>query len=493
MTRVRFLRRLHRRLRALIGRPRLDTELDAELEFHLAMETERQLALGHEPAEARRRARLAFGAVQSHREATRDARGLRLLDDLWRDLRHGARSLGRRPGHTAVVLLTLGVGVGGSAAIFGAVDGVLLTPLYRGGAGDGDLADRPGPRLTGSSRRRPTSSTSASGPARSVTLTAMEPFGFDWQSDEGPVYLATWLIYEGFFETFGTQPLLGRLPRPDEYERRQSPVVVLGHAVWQRRFGGDSGVIGRVYQMDEQPRTVVAVMPAGFAVPSDDVVWSPKVLDGWERQARSSTFYTVYGRLADGVTEETATAELEVLAGQLRAEHPRVNAGLGLMAVHSTSRSSARPGMMLLLLSAVTLVLLVVVASINGLQLARAVARSREFALRGALGAGRGRVLRQLFTESLIVAAVEASWASWWRGRARRDRSLAPAGFPRLGQLRADGDVLAFALLVSAIAVMVAAALPAQVTAGLGLRLPRRGARAAPAPARPSRGRRAGE
>ncbi|MGE0555952.1 MAG: ABC transporter permease [Gemmatimonadales bacterium] len=466
-------RKLLRRLRALVRRRRLDDELDDELAFHLAMEVERYLADGLEPAEARRRARLAFGAVQDHREATRDARGLGALDDLLRDLRHGARGLRRRPGYAVVVLLTLGAGVGGSAAIYGAVDGILLTPLpYPApervmGIWQTDLAKglerlEPSPANFLDLRDRTRSFRS---------LTAMEPFGFDLQGDEGPIYLPSWLVYRDFFETFGMRPSLGRLPRPDEYDEGATPVVVLGHGAWQRWFGADSGVIGRAYQMDGLARTVVAVMPPEFAMPRADVVWAPKLVTGWERQARSNTFYTVFGRLADHATPETAAAELETLAASLRLEHPRINAGLGLVAVPLPIQvvGEARDAM-LLLLGAVGLVLLVVMANVGSLQLARAAGRAREFALRGALGAGRRRVIRQLVTENLLLAGL-ATVLGFAVARAALAgiRSLAPAGFPRLDQLTADGHVLLFAGLVSAIVVLSAGVWPARVATGIRL------------------------
>jgi hypothetical protein len=274
------LRKAWRRIAALFGRRRLDADLDAELAHHLALEEEKFRAAGLDPAEARRRARLAFGAVESLREATRDARGTRAVDDLARDVRHGIRTLVKRPGFAAIVLLTLGIGVGGSAAIYGAVDAILLTPLPYPEA-DRVLGVWQTQPDQGIDRLEPSPANFLDWRERSRSfrhLTALEPYGLDWQADDGPVYLNTWLVYEGFFETFGTAPLLGRTPRADEHQRGQAPVIVLGYGVWQRLFAGDPAVVGRVLTIDDNPTTVIGVMPEGFAMPSDDIVWAPSRL-----------------------------------------------------------------------------------------------------------------------------------------------------------------------------------------------------------------------
>jgi putative ABC transport system permease protein len=466
-------RKLWRRVRALVAGQRLDRELDEELGFHLEMEAAKLRQSGLDPAAARRRARVEFGPVQRFREETRDVRGLNRLDDLIRDLRHGARALARRPGFTAVVLLTLGVGVGGSAAIYGAVDGILLTPLPYPDA-ERVMAVWQHDRKNGIERQEVAPANFLDWRERSRSfgaLAAMEPFGLDWRRPEGPLYLPTWLVYERFFEVLGTAPLLGRTFRPDEHVSGRGDVVVLGFGIWRAHFAGDRGIVGRVLTLDGKPTTVVGVMPEGFALPSDDVVWAPKVLAGWESQSRRANFYSVVGRLRDGVTLAQARAELGAIAGQLESEHPPTNADIGVTLVPLPEQivGGAR-GALYLLLGAVGLVLAVVVANIASLQLARAASREREFAVRSALGAGRGRVTRLLAAESFVLAALGTGLGF---GLARLAlagiRALAPAGLPRVAELQADAQVLGFAALVSALVTLSTGALPAMLASGTRL------------------------
>ncbi|HEX6739028.1 MAG TPA: ADOP family duplicated permease, partial [Vicinamibacteria bacterium] len=456
-------RKLGRRLRALLARPALDRELDEELAAHIEMETAKLVAEGLEPAEARRRALAEFGGLERFREEAQDARGVRPLEDFWRDLRLGARSLRRRPGFTAVVLLTVGVGVGGSAAIFGAVDGMLLTPLPYPEADRVLTVWQHDPRTPVPQEATPADFLDWRERAASFTrLTAMEPFGLDWQSAEGPVYLPTWLVYEGFFEAFGTPPLLGRTFRDDEHASGRGDVVVLGHRLWQRRFAAAPDVVGRVLQLDGRPHVVVGVMPAGFAQPSDEVVWAPKILQGWEPQSRTSHFYSVFGRLRPGVAARQAEAELNAIAAQLAREHPHAGADWPVSVVPLPEHvvGGARRAL-LLLLGAVGFLLAVVTANVASLQLARAAGREREFAVRGALGASPGRVMRQLLAENLLLAAGGAG-LGFAAARLALDlaRAWAPPGLPRVTELKADGDVFVFALVVSVLAVVATGVVP---------------------------------
>jgi predicted permease len=447
------LRKLVRRARALLGRRALDRELDEELRGHIEMQVAQLSAEGMDPAEARRRALLDFGGLERFREEARDARGVRPLQDFARDLRLGARALRRRPGFTAVVVLTLGVGVGGGAAIFGAVDGILLTPLPYPEP-DRLLTLWQHDRKAGPARKEVTPADFLDWRERSTSfapLTAMEPFGLDWQSAAGPVYLPTWLVYEGFFEAFGTQPLLGRTFRPEEHAPGRGDVVVLGHGVWRSRFGGAPEVVGRVLPLDGRPHLVLGVMPQGFAMPSDDVVWAPKVPAGWERTSRSSHFYPVFGRLRPGVSAAQAQAELNAIAAQIARDHPQSGAEWGVTAVPLPEQvvGGVRRAL-LLLLGAVGFLLAVVTANVASLQLARAAGRDREFAVRGALGASPGRVARQLLAENLLLAAGGAGLGfALAQLSLRAARAWAPLHLPRATELKADGEVLLFAAAVS--------------------------------------------
>ncbi len=304
-------------------------------------------------------------------------------------------------------------------------------------------------------------------------LVAMEPYGLNWQSPEGPIYLSTQLVSEGFFDAFGAQPLLGRTFILDEHDRGRGDVVVLGYMLWRTRFGGAPDVVGRVLTLDDRPHTVVGIMSEGFAVPSDDVVWAPKVLQGWEEEARTSNFYLVFGRLRPDASISEAAAELDTVATQLAREYPRTNASTRIALVPLVNQMVGRiRGALWLLFGAVGLVLAVVTAAIASLQLARAVTRRREFAVRSALGAGVGRVTRQLVAENAIVAVVGAG-ASFGVAYLALEaiRVLAPPTVPRLTELRADAVVLLVATCLSALVVVATGVLPALVAARSRLQL----------------------
>ena len=461
--------RLVRRLRALLSRSRFDRDLDEEMQLHVDQLIARFRAGGLDETEARLRALREFGAIEQLREQARDARGVRPIEDFGRDLKIGLRALRHRPAFTAVLVITLGVGMGGSTAIFGVVNGILLKPLpYR-------EADRLAvvwqhDRKTGDDRQEVAPANFLDWRERSRAfecLTATEPFGLDWRSPEGPIYLPTALVYEGFFDVFETSPLLGRGFRPDEYIQGRSDVVVLGYSLWRTRFGGTDDIIGRVLTLDGRPHTVVGVMPEGFSIPSDDVVWAPKVLQGWEKQSRTSNFYSVYGRLRPDVTIDQAAADLAAIAEQLSREYVKTNASVGVALVPLVEQivGTVRKALWLLF-GGVVLVLAVVTANVASMQLARAAARGREFAVRAALGAGVGRVARQLLAENVLlgVCGTALGFGLAWVGIAAL-RSMAPVDLPRTAELRADGGMLLFATILGFVTVVLTGIGPTLIAA----------------------------
>lgn len=463
------LRKMLRRLRALAFRRRLERELDDELRFHLEMETDKRRREGLADREARRRARLAFGSIERFREETRDARGVRPLEDLARDLRLGARVLIERPGFTLVVLAILGLGVGGSAAIFGAVDGILLTPLPYPDP-NRLVAVWEHDRVSGDDRIEVAPANFLDWRERSDAfehLVSAEPYGFDWRRPEGAVPLQAWLVSEHFFETAGVPAFLGRTFRADEHFEGKAAVVVLGYDLWRTTFAADLDVVGRVLDLEGSPYEVIGVMPEGFALPDDGAVWAPKLWQGWEAESRTSNFYSAYGRLGAGVTLEQGQAEMDAIAAQLAGEHPGSNAAAGVALVPMAEQLLGRVRRaLLLLLAAVGMFLLVVTANVASMQLARAAGRTREFALRGALGAGRFRVARELLVENLLLGTAGAVLGFGVAYLALGAlRSLAPSGVPRVHELQADGDVLLFAILVSLGAVLATGLLPTAIAA----------------------------
>jgi putative ABC transport system permease protein len=458
-------RRLFRRLRALFGRGRLDRELDDELAFHLDMQTDARVRGGESPSQARRAAERELGGVLRVADEVRDTRGVRPVEEFLKDVRLAFRGLLRKPSFTFASLTTFAIGVGGLAAVFGAVNGVLLTPLPFGdpdrlvSVGEFDQRQAslqevsPGNFLDWRSRS-----------GSFAQLAAVEPYGLDWISHDGPVTLPTWLVTENFFQLFRVEPLAGRLFRPDEHQAGRGQVVILGYAIWQRLFGADPGVVGRTLTLDREPFEVIGIMPRDFDLPhGNDAVWAPKVLAGWEPTARTSPFYNVFGRLKDGQTMSQAQADLDRVAAQLAQEFPATNAHIGarLVPLHEQMVGGARKALYLLL-GAVGLVLLVAMANTVSLQLARALDRSREFSVRTALGAARGRMIRQLVTENLVMAVLGSSLGfALSIGGLALIRRLAPPELPRVDQLGANGFVLLVSLIAGTMTAVLAGIIPA--------------------------------
>jgi putative ABC transport system permease protein len=367
-----------------------------------------------------------------------------------RDLRYAFRQLARSPGFTAVAVLTLALGIGANAAIFGAIDAVLLQALpyhdpdrvltlrqkdLRNSAAR--LADAsPANFLDWRERSRSFSS-----------LAAAEPYSHDYLGPEGPVEFRSWLVTDGFFDVLGVTPLMGRTLRPDDHVSGAPAVVVLSHAFWQREFGGNPDLVGQALPLEGQLTTVVGIMPPGFEFPVGRDIWLPKQIEAQDRQNRVATFWPVAGRLAPGVTIAAAQAELDAIAAQLRAEYPRVNADVGVeltpLAEHLVGY--ARPAL-LALFGAVGVVLLIACVNVTNLLLARAANRRREFAIRRALGADRARLLRQLLAESALLAGlgtIVGLAAAAWAFDALQ--AAYPDSVPRAEGIGVDGRVAAFA------------------------------------------------
>ena len=437
--------------------PDVRAEVDEELQHHIEMRTREFADAGMDPAVARSAALRRFGEARRYARACeeidmarlRDERRTELRDALAQDLRYALRQLRRSPGFATVAALTLALGIGATTANFGAVDGVLLKPLPYADAGRlvvlWQWNRREGVRDDVSAanfldwRAR----------ARSFSAMALvEPYSVSYRGPDGPQTLRTWLVSEDFFRLLGTPPLLGRTLLPEEFTPARERVMVISYGVWQQRFGRDPSVVGRVVDIDGEPATIVGVMPPGFKFPLEREVWAPKVIRDDDRDARAVRYLSVVARLRPGVTHAQAQAELDALGAQLEREHPVANRDMGiqLVALPDQLVGSVRPAL-LTLLGAVGFVLLIACANVANLMLARASSREREFAVRAALGAGRMRVVRQLVTESLVIAlaggAAGVLLASWGVGAVR---ALTPANLPRAEDIGISWRVLGFAL-----------------------------------------------
>jgi predicted permease len=458
-------------------------DVDAEIGFHLdarARELAATAGLPHEAALAQ--ARREFGDVDAARHALRtegERRGRRarlgeLLAEARQDARFGVRTLRRAPGFTAVAAATLAVGIGASTAIFGAVDGVLLKPLPYPDA-DRVVVLWQQQRREGAEREELAPGTFVDVREQATSfgaLAAAEPFGLDLQTPDGPETIPTWLVTEGYFDVLGVRPLLGRAFRADDHVAGGARVVVLAHRVWRERFGADAGIVGRALTLDGAPHTVVGVMPPTLRLPVGAELWAPKVISAEERARRGGGHWLAVGRLRPGVTPARAGEELGRIARRLGREHPRTNADVDLLLVPLPEQllGPSRPAL-LLLLGASGVLLLITCANVANLTLARALQRGRELAVRSALGAGRGRVVRLLAAEGAVLAALGGTCgvALAWAG-VRAIRALAPADLPRVEEIGLDARVLAFAVGVTVATACLFTVVPAlRGTGGGGL------------------------
>ncbi|HJR58810.1 MAG TPA: ABC transporter permease, partial [Vicinamibacterales bacterium] len=375
-------------------------------------------------------------------------------DEMLHDVRHVLRMLAARPVFTLVATGVLALGIGASTSIFSVVDTVLLRPLPYP---DADRLVAIWERDTSSPvPRREVASANFLDWRDSVTtfekIASAAPSSLDYTGGPEPEVFFGTKVSEGFFEILGLQPLHGRLLRPTDHQPGRDRVAVLGHDIWTRRFSADPSIVGRSVTFDGNPFEVVGVLPAWFDLPLAAAaerrdVWLPEVLEDSMRQNRRSGYWAVIAKLRDGHSRETAQAELNAISRRLAQEHPKTNATIVARVDPLTEHLQAgvRPAL-LAMLGAVALVLLIACANVANLMLARGVEREREFAIRGALGASRGRLVRQLLTESLVISIAGTAAGlllAWWTLDGLT--GLAPAQVARLSHVSADWRVVVFA------------------------------------------------
>jgi predicted permease len=394
---------------------------------------------------------------------------------IWQDFRYAIRALRAKPGFTLVTFLTLAIGIGGNAAIFGAVNAVLLRPLpYQ----DADQLVR----IYKTSRKQPDQ----------IGGTVSPPDYADWRRDNA-VFTALAAYNDGsfpltgsgaaeqipganvtgaFFEVMSTPPLLGRTIEDADDREGARGVVVLSHALWTRRFGANAAVVGQLAQIDGQPREVIGVMPAGFQFPLGSELWVPFNFTAKDIQTQRGAHYIdVIARLKPGTSVDAARHDLRAIAARLAQAYPSTNRD------HTASVHPLRDALvgnirqsMFVLLGAVGLVLLIVCVNIASLVMIRAVGRGRELAVRVAVGAGRAGLFRGLLIESILLGLLGGAGglllASWATGAiASLDTSV---GVPMINQTRLDTTVIAFTLGVSMIAAILFGTLPAWQATSIG-------------------------
>lgn len=393
-----------------------EERLREEMEAHLHARTADHVRAGLAPEEARRRAVLEFGPVEAIRQDYREETGLPLLEDLWTDVRHALRAFGRSPAFTLVALATLGAGIGVNVAVFGVLDVVLLRPLAVSDP-DSLYQLRPGPWA---SFKLITTSYPAFEDLRRRTRSFTDLAAFNGYaqarlvSRTGARRVVGNAVSGNYFELVGVRPALGRFfSEADERGAGSAPLVVLSDALWRREFRADPAVLGTTVRLDRGTFTVVGVAPPSFHGTETFVwpdFWVPLVSWSGERlQDRASASVTVLGRLKPGVTPEQASAELSAIAGALAREHPRTDSAQAVRLVRPglyADNGDVIRGFLQGVGALALLVLVAACANLASLFAARAADRSRELALRMGLGAGRGRLVRQVLTEALVLATL---------------------------------------------------------------------------------------
>ncbi|HVT14553.1 MAG TPA: ABC transporter permease [Thermoanaerobaculia bacterium] len=437
-------------LHRLLRRRQLEEQLEKELSFHLDQHTANLIARGHPPDEARRQAKLALGGREQVKEQCRDARGTRWLEDLLQDFRYALRTLAQRPGFAAVTLCTLALGIGATTVMFTVINGVLLKPL------------------------------SYPEPERLVTLHSLtEAYGDQWgisyldfldckRTGRSLAPMAAWTYGGGtvsapgdteyvdgrqvsseLFSVFGLPLARGRTFLPAEERGGAPPAAIISYGLWQRRYGGSPSAIGKALVFDGTSYTVVGIAPAGFRLDGEADVFTPLGQNTeLKMQNRAASFIHVVARLVRGVRLAQAQAELALIGRHLAAQFPQTNAGRGFQAqpLRQELVGDVRSTLWLLL-GAVALVLLIVCVNVASLLLARAISRERELAMRVALGAGRGRLVRQCLTESAVLGLLGGLLGVLLAAVGFRPFVLLwPGSLPRAEEVQLDWHVLLFAL-----------------------------------------------
>jgi predicted permease len=444
-------------------------DFDEELEFHIDMRAaELATTRGLPPIDARLEALREFGDVDFTRRycidldtgSERMNRRTEWLEDLRLDLRQGWRALRRSPGFTAVALVTLALGTGVTTAMYSVLERTLLARLPYA------HADRL-VRIYGYNAMNPRGQLAAGdvvdirGSQRSFTgVAALAHASYTYTGGAEPRMLSGLRVSANTFDVLGARPILGRTFTTDD-ERPETPAVVLiSHRAWREVFGGDPGIVGRVVSLSDRPRTIIGVMPPGFFVEDREVdVWSPldlRPLLADANRVRKYRFLGMVGRLKPGVSVDGAGADLTAIARRLERDHPEGNTGVSFAAIPVREWLVGEMRTPLLVLTAAAaMVLLIACANVASLLLTRTIARRQELGIRGALGAGRGRIARQLMTESTLLAV--AGGALGVAAAVVASRVLGAAAGPRL-PVPADGSALDARVLLAALATAFATA-----------------------------------
>ncbi|HXA57221.1 MAG TPA: ABC transporter permease [Candidatus Acidoferrum sp.] len=458
-------RALLSRVRGLFAARDLDSDFAQELEAHLELLIDENIRRGMPPAEAARAAHLKLGGIAELRESHHDQRTLPCLESLGRDVRFGVRMLGKNPGFTMVAVLTVALGIGANTAIFSLIESTLLRPLlFR----DADrivriYSTKNGALLT------PNGSGRLGGPSpmdmrdfaqRNHTFDGMAVYD-TWRKnvsfvDSGsePEQMNVGLMPGSYFEILGINPVMGRLFTQQENQVGRNYVAAISEQLWSQRFGADKAILGRQIRINDEPYTIVAVIPnliPAWMEATQIQIWTPFAFsDLWSDSARGSRGYGSLARIKQGVSFEQAQADLAVIAADLSASHA-LDQGVGVsLEKLSDSRARNLRPMLFLLMGAVSLILLIACANLANLLLARNSVRKRELAVRAALGAGRKRLVLQLLVETRLLSLVGGGLGLFLaRIGVAALIKFHPADLPQVLSVGVDGRVLAFTIFAS--------------------------------------------
>jgi predicted permease len=406
---MRLRNMLRLRLRSLFSRGKVEQELDEEMRYHLERQVEQELAAGKNPENARYAALRSIKDIEQRKEECRDMRGVHVIEALFHDIRHGVRTLRRSPGFASVALLTLALGVGATTAIFSVVYGVLLRPLPYKNPSRLIVLNETTPKVGTVSVSYPDFLDWRAQNRAFSEMAAVGAVDFSLAGIAQPENISGQAVSPNFLSMLGVHPLLGRDFDSLEGKPGAAAVVLLSYPLWQSHFAGDRNVVGHSIALDGRGFAIIGVLPPDFHwYEKTDVlepigVWATNNAESSERGARGDT--VVLGRLVFGVNLAQARSEMEGIAARLAHEYPASNDqfGIALRPLREVFVSEVRPAI-LVLLCAVIFVLLIACANVANLFLMRGAERAKEIALRLAIGASRGRIVRQMLTESFLLA-----------------------------------------------------------------------------------------
>jgi predicted permease len=473
------LRELLGRFRSFFRKRQMDGDLDAEMSAHLDLAIEENMKRGMPAEEARRSALVRLGGVVSAKELHREARGLPALDTILQDLRYAFRTLRHDAGFTTFAILIVGLGVGASSTIFSVVNALLVSPLPFSDPGrlvwmansgnDGLTGQTSGDRASSSVQVGHFVDLREQNKSFSDLAAYFAFYGVGdskLTGDGEPERLSGVPVSQNFFPLLGVQPQLGRLFSADECKWNGPKAVLLSYGLWKRRFASDPGIVGRSLTLDDAPVTVAGVLPASFDFatvfdPGSHIdLYFPFPLT--EETNRWGDTLAIVGRLKPGATVQSAQAESSVLVKQIHRQHPERNdfrPRLSLLEEHVSGR--IRPALFVLA-CAVGVVMLIVCANLSNLQLARTATRQKEIAIRAALGAGRGRLIQQMLTESVVLSGCGAVLGLILAVTGTRVLAhLDAINIPLLESVRIDAGALGFTLLIAVLTGLIFGLAPA--------------------------------